>query len=403
MTSQHTRVCWLLVLAFLTVCVEGFAPGTAIRLRHASCAVVNINMGQKPPEARLQLPQAKLEAMTANKKQWGISDSATGVPAGADMPQARQFLLSIMSSRTSQAEKKKFIEISRQMRVNGEAEYLAFLETLLNEVDSVKNNKFAMTRWPIAIPSYRVKLGCLNRVLTQLLEEGMDENVRREGLRIRTLATLVRQLEVSKDVRALESDALNGKNEVTMADMLKRTPAGLETPAYKVLEEKGRWELRQYVDFSVCSFDMQASPERAGYGAFNALAGYIFGRNQEQVKMAMTTPVINHGASKKMSFVMPSTYWNENAPPAPTPMADSGVKLEGSGGGMISKSAQVAVVWFGGFASKELVSQKKALLKSLLESDPRWKAVDEGAEPLLLQARPTCFFPLLIQAPLKLS
>jgi hypothetical protein len=49
------------------------------------------------------------------------------------------------------------------------------------------------------------------------------------------------------------------------------------------------------------------------------------------------------------------------------------------------------------------VSQKKALLKSLLESDPQWKAVDVGAEPLLLQARPTCYFPLLIQAPLRLS
>jgi hypothetical protein len=130
---------------------------------------------------------------------------------------------------------------------------------------------------------------------------------------------------------------------------------------------------------------MKSSPEKAGFGAFNALAGYIFGSNKEQVKMAMTTPVINHGTTQKMSFVMPSNYWKTDAATPPTPMEGSGVTLENRGGGMIGSSSQVAVVWFGGFASKQLVAQKKALLTSSLQQDAEWTAVDESAEPLLLQ------------------
>ncbi len=230
----------------------------------------------------------------------------------------------------------------------------------------------------------RTKLGTLNRMLNSLLEDGIDENVRRQGVRARTLAVLVRQLETVKGVRALEAEALQGKSTVTMADMLKRTPEGLETPLYKVKAEKGSWEVREYEEFSVCSFEMGESPAAAGFGAFNSLAGYIFGGNQESVKMAMTTPVINHGMSNKMSFVMPSSYWKQNRAP-PTPMPDSGVKLEERGGGMIGKGRQVGVMWFGGFASKDAVAERKATLKSLLSKDPDWRAVDDAEDPLLLQ------------------
>ena len=230
----------------------------------------------------------------------------------------------------------------------------------------------------------RTKLGTLNRMLNSLLQEGIDENVRRQGVRARTLAVLVRQLETVKGVRALEAEALHGKSTATMADMLRRTPEGLETPSYKVKAEKGSWEVREYEEFSVCSFEMGESPAQAGFGAFNSLAGYIFGGNQESVKMAMTTPVINHGTSNKMSFVMPSSYWKQNRV-APTPMPDSGVKLEERGGGMIGKGSQVAVMWFGGFASKDAVAERKASLKSLLNKDPDWRAVDDAEDPLLLQ------------------
>ena len=61
--------------------------------------------------------------------------------------------------------------------------------------------------------------------------------------------------------------------------MLDRTPEGLETPKYEVLAEKGAWEVREYQEFSVCSTEMQNGP-----GAFNTLAGYIFGKNKVALK-----------------------------------------------------------------------------------------------------------------------
>ena len=61
--------------------------------------------------------------------------------------------------------------------------------------------------------------------------------------------------------------------------------------------------------------------------------------------MIFFLPVINHGSSQKMSFVMPSNYWKtQSGASPPTPMADSGVNLESSGGGMIASSNQVSLL-----------------------------------------------------------
>jgi hypothetical protein len=47
-----------------------------------------------------------------------------------------------------------------------------------------------------------------------------------------------------------------------------------------------------------------------GSGAFGSLAGYVFGKNQANNKMAMTTPVLMSENGNKMSFVMvPETRW----------------------------------------------------------------------------------------------
>ena len=56
-----------------------------------------------------------------------------------------------------------------------------------------------------------------------------------------------------------------------------------------------------------------SDPKVGGAKAFGALAGYLFGKNQESTSMAMTTPVINRGEAdaKTMSFVLPSEFWND--------------------------------------------------------------------------------------------
>ena len=113
------------------------------------------------------------------------------------------------------------------------------------------------------------------------------------------------------------------------------------------------WELRKYDEFSVCSTYMDfnggnedSDAERLDYNsrkksnagmAFNSLAGYIFGQNQEKKTMAMTTPVISTSDRNKMSFVMPSDYWGEEdrLVKAPSPIVGSNVRLEQFGGGLV--------------------------------------------------------------------
>lgn len=82
---------------------------------------------------------------------------------------------------------------------------------------------------------------------------------------------------------------------------LKRTPWGLSTPQYEVLVKRARYEVRRYAPFCVAQsplvFEGQAEKR-----AFGSLAGYIFGKNVGQQKMAMTTPV--YSSEESMSFYL---------------------------------------------------------------------------------------------------
>ena len=104
-----------------------------------------------------------------------------------------------------------------------------------------------------------------------------------------------------------------------MDEMLSRTPEGLETPDYKVVQRFKDWEIREYDEFSVCS-----TTNVQGFTGFQTLAGYIFGKNKEEKKMAMTTPVFM--TEGKMAFVMPSNFWKGDLNAAPTPIDSSVVK-----------------------------------------------------------------------------
>ena len=86
---------------------------------------------------------------------------------------------------------------------------------------------------------------------------------------------------------------------------------------YTVLEKDGDIEIRLYpsatlatVQSKANSYDEMASP------GFRALAGYIFGGNESETQIAMTSPVqmdINDSLSS-MSFVMPEGYDMNNLP-----------------------------------------------------------------------------------------
>jgi hypothetical protein len=151
---------------------------------------------------------------------------------------------------------------------------IQFLDKLVQEIDSVSSNRLAMMKWPIRLPSYRAKLGCFKRMLDELVQDEPTEPRRRRS----AVAQLLRQLQEESGIFSMEKEYdKKKKSECTMEDMLARTPQDLETPKYDVLVQRKKWEVRAYKDFSVCSFRMQ---DQTNGGAFNALAGYIFGKNQ---------------------------------------------------------------------------------------------------------------------------
>ena len=329
------------------------------------------------------------------KSPLGLSMTTSNSEMEMQTLQPQAFLRNILSSRTNAKKKSQLLQELQSLRVAdlpaaNQTVYIQFLNEILKEVDRVEKNKLAMFKYPIPIPSYRIKLGALNRVLRTVLdEENLDPKASYttwQAARRRALSIVLNQLQYVRSIRSMETEALGRLKRSSMKEMLARTPKGLETPKYRVVKHKKTWEVREYEDFSVCSTLMDEN-ERSPIG-FNSLAGYIFGKNQQQEKMAMTTPVIStqSAGNKKMSFVMPSRFWSseEALTAAPRPL-ETAVRLEGKGGGLIQSSSLVAVRWFGGFASPRNVAQQSAALLASIAGDGEWEPVEPEAPPLLMQ------------------
>lgn len=85
----------------------------------------------------------------------------------------------------------------------------------------------------------------------------------------------------------------------------------LGTPAYSVLFKKDDYEVRRYERYNVAETSMGAGAGPAAGEGFTELAGYIFGGNEAEKKMDMTTPVFSTGGGgggggSRMQFVLDS-------------------------------------------------------------------------------------------------
>lgn len=307
-----------------------------------------------------------------------------------------------------QVEKETIVKEMSSLRQTNCAELDALLDGMLAEVDR-EFPSWASVPLPFPIPSYRFKLGTMKRMLAALLD-GEEEPRRKRS----AVLQLAKQLASSKGVWGLEREVRSRtKNQLSMEDMFERTPKDLETPKYEIVEHSDTWEVRNYAQFPVVSAEMESS---FGPGTFNALAGYIFGGNKEGIKMAMTTPVINRSlvapppsfiiisrprlelnvrtiagiasrliawtekpdrhttfllnyrGGKKMSFIMPSAFW-EDTKACPTPVTTD-VQVEANGGGLIADSSTLAVEWFGGYATKDIVDARKRSLVDQVKVTP---------------------------------
>lgn len=137
---------------------------------------------------------------------------------------------------------------------------------------------------------------------------------------------------------------------------------GIETPNYKVIKTVGDVEIREYPQMILAQTKLGGSTyDSNGNKGFGTVANYIFGGNQQQQKIAMTSPVIMNMSDTEasMSFVMPSQYQLSELP---TPNSTA-VSLVTQG------SMRLAVLRFGGFSSDKKIAKHAQLLTQVLKEN----------------------------------
>ena len=135
----------------------------------------------------------------------------------------------------------------------------------------------------------------------------------------------------------------------------------IEMPAYSVIKKYGSMEIRQYPNMIVAqTMLMQSTQEQKMSGGFRAIAGYIFGGNESNQKIAMTAPVVmKMGDTASMYFMMPKQY---NSTQLPKPNSS---KVE-----IVNERARVlAVIRFGGFSSEMKIEKYKNKLAAIISEN----------------------------------
>ncbi|NYT18864.1 MAG: heme-binding protein [Methanosarcinales archaeon] len=126
---------------------------------------------------------------------------------------------------------------------------------------------------------------------------------------------------------------------------------------YTVIEELGDGvEIRQYGESTFIS--AEAKDSNSG---FRILSGYIFGKNRNDVKIAMTAPVISRqeGTVLHMSFVLPKGYDEGNAP---LPV-DEAVSIHDVA------PRKLAVINFSGYVTDSKIESHRVILEEKLSEN----------------------------------
>ena len=85
------------------------------------------------------------------------------------------------------------------------------------------------------------------------------------------------------------------------------TSHATEEPDYQVVQKLGDIEVRQYQAYAVAEVVVPGPAADAGNAAFPILAGYIFGKNKGDRKLAMTAPVSQVAEPVKLEMTAPVT------------------------------------------------------------------------------------------------
>lgn len=133
----------------------------------------------------------------------------------------------------------------------------------------------------------------------------------------------------------------------------------VEIARYQVIEAHGPMEIRAYPALTVAEVTRTGTRDQAVRSGFGPLARYIFAREREGEKIAMTAPVTqkSEDGSWTIQFIMPSGYTLDSLPKP----AGTDVRLREI------PATRRAAIRFSGWWSDELFRAKDAALRDWLE------------------------------------
>ena len=134
----------------------------------------------------------------------------------------------------------------------------------------------------------------------------------------------------------------------------------IETHAFTVKEKYDTFEIRTYEKALFTSVQLpNNSFKDAASNGFSVLAGYIFGGNDKNEKIAMTSPVkMSIQDSMTMFFMVPHEFKKETLP-LPN---DSNIEFKEEA------EKTVAAIGFGGWANAKKIDHYKRELRTALEA-----------------------------------
>lgn len=141
-----------------------------------------------------------------------------------------------------------------------------------------------------------------------------------------------------------------------------KSDPGIESYPYKVISKDDKIEIRQYEPALFTSVKLSGNNYSSeSSNGFRVLAGYIFGSNSENEKIAMTSPVsMSLEDSMEMMFMVPAEYNKEDLPDPD----DKNIKF-------VEVPAKVmAAISFGGWSNDEKIEKyKKELIEHLSQKN----------------------------------
>ena len=154
------------------------------------------------------------------------------------------------------------------------------------------------------------------------------------------------------------------------------TSHATQEPDYKVVLKLDAIEVREYAGYTVAEVVVPGPAKDAGNAAFPILAGYIFGKNKGERKLAMTAPVTQSAEPIKMEMTAPVTQ--SSAPggfrvqfvlPKGNTMANAPEPLDPRITLRDVAPSRVAVIRFSGFWSDDNYNDHLAKLQAALRAE----------------------------------